>query len=965
MSTQPPEDATTDSQLASIVLSLSERIGKVAAGAVVDIGCGQGTLLRRIFDLPHFKNNLSWIYIGIDDAHHLAKVQELARQLKINRKVEVIDLNDFYDKWPDVPDFQIVVCRNVLHELRIVDTEKLIQHVFTSIRASDTFIIQDLIRFPVSERHNACWIPEKLQECLREIGFHVQPPVVQGTRNGNAYFNVISGRNTDVLLNANQAKEAVKNARFRQWQIWMEIENQSPDSLPARDDLIEALDIDLQVTALTRQLLDVGMLQAVLAPDIERRVRTSEFTKLVEGAVDRGLTSQFQIEEKVHFRERGAQLDILEKFLRGSGKLAVVHGGSGYGKTTLVHRLLATRSYGKLVVEIDGRRIKNAWAFIEEMFTQLGIRLAPEQLSVLGNLSLEAAEPTIRRLLNKVASNLIVFYDNFDVICNVSGEIEDPELASVLSIILSKERIKVIIGSRREYPPRKIIDIVNEAPATVRVGRYATDSTVTNIIDDYFNRSASGLSEYPQSLLDAIDRHPLITVLAARALQRAGAGLLLDQSFVNELSNKLRDELWGRIVGPDARSAVLAAASLRVLVPIVILEGLSEKASISAAQEEEVIYSQPDQRWGSIWSTIGLFKLKNSSQDEFEDENNHISRPMAVDHSKVASLYRYVYQKDDDPKWIRESYYHQLLSVDGNLKGLSEGAGKYYYDELVASADYHYVRSRNFKSALDLYSQALLIRPLNQTSEMRRASCLIRLGDKRSGEKAYKNLVEQAPAHLGIKTSHVDATLYRGEYEEAIRILSFYGLNHESEWVEWQWGRAYLGLDQYESALSYLNKIVVGPNDDSHYYIYLARAQDYAGDFAGALKTLRDAKRKFQTDVGVGSALGVELEKFGEYDEAESILRPLFEKYSDNIYAASVLVKILIRSGSVTSARPIIMRAVDAAPPTLGHLAVCMQADFDVAEGRPEVALARLLKISEPDPTVCITTLEVVPPPVV
>ena len=129
-----------------------------------------------------------------------------------------------------------------------------------------------------------------------------------------------------------EVEACVARARFRQWQTWMAIESGTPADLPEREELINALDIDLQVTALTRQLHDVGYIAAVLAPAVERRVRTAEFFRVVEKGIQNGLSSSFEIEERVHFRERGAQLTVLEEFLRGTGKLAVVHGAAGYGK---------------------------------------------------------------------------------------------------------------------------------------------------------------------------------------------------------------------------------------------------------------------------------------------------------------------------------------------------------------------------------------------------------------------------------------------------------------------------------------------------------------------------------------------------------------------------------------------------------------------------------------------------------
>jgi tetratricopeptide (TPR) repeat protein len=958
LGTQPAEEAPTDTQLATIVLDLNQRIGQSNRGAVVDIGCGQSTLLNRLSELPTFRSNSEWVYIGVDQESSIARIRDLERTLKLRRRVEVYSLEEFYSEWPETVGNEVIVCRNVLHELQINDTATLLYHIATCARKNGLLLIQDLLRFPNGERHNACWDPNELKTCLDEFGFAAQEPVVQGTRNGNAFFNLIATAVGGSHLTADESRKAVANARHRQWVGWMEIEQQSSQNLPSRDELVNAL--DLQVTALTRQLRDVGFLNAVLAPSVERRVRTSAFTRVIEDGIKAGLSSSFKADEIVHFRERGSQLNVLEGFLRGASRLAIVHGGSGYGKTTLVKRLLATRSYGKLIVQVDGRRTKGAWAFLEELFSQVGIRLAPEQLSVLSNLEIDSISPIIRRFLNEASSRLILFYDNFHEVEGADGSGADPDLMTILSAVVSKERVKVILTSRSEYAPRRLLEATKEAPTTVRVGRYATDETVANILDDYFDRAASGLGEYPRSLLDAIDRHPLITSLAARALQTNGAELILDQEFINELANRLRDNLWGRIVGVAARQAVAVAGNLRVPVPLSIIEGLAEKDSIATAQEEEVIYAQSDQRWMNLWATLGLFRAPINSESTAKDalEGDGSFRLTTVDHSKVSSLYRSIYRIDDDPKWIRESYYHQLLSIDRDIHSLSEGLGNYYYDELVSSADYHFVRGRNFAAALDLYRQAVGIRALKQTSEMRRASCLIRLGQKAEGEKAYRNLVDLFPEHHGIKTSHVDAILYRHEFDDAAKALREYDLSQDTEWVQWQWGRTYLGLDEYEPAIATLSKIVTMPNPDSHYFIYLARALDFAGDALGALSILDQARRRFGHDVGVNSAYGGQLQRVGKIEEAAEILRPLLQRNADNIQAAWALAKIAIEQNSTRTARDIFRKIENAAPPDFKNLVRCVQAEVEIAEGHPELALTRLDETLEPDPLVWLVILQ-------
>lgn len=124
------------------------------------------------------------------------------------------------------------------------------------------------------------------------------------------------------------------------------------------------------------------------------------------------------------------------------------------------------------------------------------------------------------------------------------------------------------------------------------------------------------------------------------------------------------------------------------------------------------------------------------------------------------------------------------------------------------------------------------------------------------------------------------------------------------------------------------------------------------------MDTLKTASRKFPKEVGVRTALGVELQRHGEEEEAEAILNPLLEGQGDNIQAASALVKIAIRRGAIGTARSIIRQAEGFAPVTLRSLVLCVKADVDVAEGHPEVAIARLAKASDPDPLICVATLE-------
>ncbi len=658
----------------------------------------------------------------------------------------------------------------------------------------------------------------------------------------------------------------------------------------------------------------------------------------------------------MHFRERGSQLNQLEEFLRGDDPLAVIYGGPGYGKTALIERLLSTRVYEKCVVRIEAARIRSAWAFLESFLSQVGVRVEPDTLSVLKEFSISHVKAPLGRLLNSIAPRLIVVVDDFHLMLTPLGEIFDNELAEVFDWIVGKAGSKVILSGRREYPPQSLIKVTKRVPSTIRVGRFNTEEAVLNILDDHFDRSSAGIVEYPASLLAAIDRHPLIAMLAARALKAKGRALLLDSRFIAELKGRLRAELWGRIVPAPAREAVLAAASLRVAVPDSMLEALAEKESVASARSFEVLYSQPDNRWVNVWTTLGLFRV--TSDDARDDDEEDGNRSGALDHNRIASLYRSLYAIDDDPKWIRESYYHQLIAFDLDAGNLPEGMGKYYFDELILSADYKFSKLRRFDDALHLYRAASNIRKLPQVAAMRHASCLVRLGDRDPGEKLYSGLVEEFPRTVGIKTSHVDAVIYTGDYAHAEKVMNNYELTDETEWTQWQWGRIYLGLDKYESAISYLNKIVSLEDSDPHYFIYLARALDYAGDFDGALKVLRMASNRYADDVGVATSLGAQLVRLSKFDEGRSLLEPLIELHDgDNVQAAAAMVKVELERGDLGSARRIIQKAKTSGPAKFRALAECGISEIRIAEGRPDLALIGLSTLPATDPVVWTTIL--------
>lgn len=924
---QAADQAPTDPQLATLVPWLVDRLSSGAAGTIIDIGCGEGALFARLAELPQFLERKQWLYVGVGDDPSLLKVHALARALRISRRAELVDLDSFYLSWPSFGSPQLIFVRNVLHEIDVGQTARLLAHVSGNFGPHDEMVIQDLIKLRVGERHSACWIPSELKRCIEAHGYQSVRLTEQASKSGNAWFALVAGQRVGRPPSGTTSKVLVQSARQRQWAIWSQVEEQFSRKLPDRSKLVEALDIDLQLAALTRQLRDSGGLELTLQQDVEKRVRAAEFTKRVSRAIEASALRTSPVEERIHFRERGEQLTLLETFLRSSERLAVVRGGPGTGKTSLVRRILSTRAYDKFVAIIDCRRSKDIWSVVENLFSQFGLNLDAEALSVLTNLGFASIQPTLRQFFNAYSDRTIFFVDNFNEIVNTNNEIGDRELSDFLDLMVNKDGAKVILASRSEDVPAPLRRSSGSLPVAVKVGRYGTDLTVINILDDKFSRSAAGIDSYPDELLAAIDRHPLIASLAAKILHKGGRDLLVDQKFISELRHQLHDDLWNRLVDDASRPAIEATSQLRIAVPRDMLRQLVAEDSILSALNAELIYASRDYRWTELLSALALFRVRDLSDTLGQPPDIGNRRP--VDHAKVADLYRAVYRADDDPKWIRESYFHLLLAGNSRSIELSTTLGKYYYTELVASADYAYVRRRDYALALELYRIASSILPLQEGPEMRRASCLIRGRLRSEGEDAYRALIRQFPTSRGIKTSHVDALLYLSDFEAALAALRVYDLKpDDGEWVAYQWGRVYLGLHQYREAIRSFRSLAAQPKPDSHHFVHLGRALEHFGDAIGAIAAFQKGRTRFPDDVGITTELAMSFERQGNEDEALGLLNVLFAARNDNVQAAASMIRIYVDRGELSEARRIFNIAERAAPPNLPWYLTTARADL-------------------------------------
>ncbi|MEQ1935988.1 MAG: AAA family ATPase, partial [Fimbriimonadaceae bacterium] len=388
----------------------------------------------------------------------------------------------------------------------------------------------------------------------------------------------------------------------------------------------------------------------------------------------------------------------MEEFLRSGARLALVHGGVGTGKTTFVNHLLASRLYEKAFISIDGRTSRNVWSLIEQLFSQTGLRLNADVLSALPDLRYAHTEAPLGQFLNRFADQIVIVLEHFDELLDSNGRFVSADVERFIHLIASKSKIKLVLTSRNDFiPPDLAKNSGSAPPQIVRVGRFGTDLTIANILDDHFDRGKFGLSEYPAKLLGAIDRHPLIATLVGQILKQQGPKLISDDTFLRQVKNKLRIELFARLLDDRVLPAVEAASKLRIATPRILLEALASQDAIFYAKSAELLYAVPDYRWGELLSTLGLFR-KRTIEDLAPEELIEQNAEEENFHQLAADCYLQIYRRqDDDPKWIRESHFHRMLSGGLSAGQLAEYSGQYYVPELISSAHYCFRTRRDYK----------------------------------------------------------------------------------------------------------------------------------------------------------------------------------------------------------------------------------------------------------------------------
>lgn len=906
---QEPQEAQTDNQIKSLTLAIEELLRKNPQGTVLDIGCGKGVLLSKLALLHSFQVNPKWHYLGADYSRQHDSVLQLAASLRLHRRCDVIDIDLLYESWTqslDTPLPLLVFVRNVLHELKIPDTARLLHLLSERLHPEDTLLVQDLLVFPKSERGNVCWDSSCLTIVFEQLGFDTSL-VVEPSRSGAQWFSAKIAKRVDAKsLTVEDVHSIVANGRLAQLEKWRSADRLTLDHPDSREGKVAVLDFDLQKAALYQQLDDCGILSAAQrmekpSPDPSNAMQLA-LSSYDPSILDRDKVRLPSID---NFRDRANSQDALEHFLSSDEAIVVIQGGSSCGKSVLVSHVLSRRARSRSIVPIDCETAFDIWPMLEQYLLAIGCRSSLEILSRERILPFEALRDSISTLVRSISRKTIVVFDHFEKLVDPNGQVVDAEVCQFLTLLASADGAKVVITTRKEPLLHFLPESVRVNTEQPPVGRFPVGPHVENLLDDYVDRAAIGIEHYPSSLLDAIDRFPYLTTLAGKLIAEAGVAVAEDPEIHEIIKSFLYDELVKRIVTPEARPALQLACLLRIPAPRDLFEGIAGVLATNAAVETGLLFSIPDRYREDLLTCASVLRAPDTEFVTLDDDTD-VGAKLEEKHAEIAKWYEIISKDaEGDPRWIREAHYHTLAS--GSSTDLTR-FGSLYKAELFWAARTWFRRYRNYEYALEALLAAEKMGLRTYEARMLTAACLVRVGHRDHGEFCYRELISDFPNQEGVKTSFIDSLLRIGEYADAFQALEEFGLSMygPNPWVVGQYGRAYLGLHNYTKAAEafqiQLKKYAKPP---AIIYVRLTQSYFRSGERVKAQATVSEGLGTHRDNPALNTLFCANLLRSGsslDLKEAEKKLNELADEYPRNGYIIQKLVTASAMLGDVSPA---------------------------------------------------------------
>ena len=169
---QVPPGNDGDPQIAALTTYIQTKMDIPSHSIILDFGSGDGLL-------PHWLNVI-WPQDRGIPAYHAVDLNEpldhLRLPIRVHNNSRKVPLEEFYESYLETTGsrIELVVIRNVLHEMGLRDTARLFSCLTSKLKPGTELYVQDMVNLPRVEPGRAGWDPELLSRLFQNLGANAE-----------------------------------------------------------------------------------------------------------------------------------------------------------------------------------------------------------------------------------------------------------------------------------------------------------------------------------------------------------------------------------------------------------------------------------------------------------------------------------------------------------------------------------------------------------------------------------------------------------------------------------------------------------------------------------------------------------------------------------------------------------------------------------------------------------------------
>ena len=901
-SPQSIEEIQGDLQLAGLSTLLNSHLKSNPESRIIDIGCGNGTLIAKLAQINAFKNYPNLQYIGFDFPLRLPDAFNTVNKLDLHSKVTLLPLNDNWRDFFTMPS--IIVMRNVFHELEIKSATKIIYNICKYIPVDSVVLIQDMTTLPKAEKGNAGWLGFHLANVFKAGG--IESILTEDvSKRGIDIFLIEGKRFSECKIEKSHIQKLLIEARKEQLEL-IKLEYNALGEKP--ENKLPLLRLSHDITAIS---LELGIMDKSKIDDDKTSASIFSLAFSNISSLDfNELRENFKYPSIKWFKNRGALLGVFENFLESGTSIFVLRGGNFIGKNTFVWRALDILNHGRLPLYVKFNETTDLIVFLEEISIQLGIQkyIDVKILASLNTLPTIELRKEITNTISRLAPETILIIDGFEKMIDPEGKIENEDIFWLIDQWSSSHEGKIIIESRGQIKHMPFERCQIESMSTFRstpswkpYGEYTYTIQLLNMLvsTKYRLTHNEKYGGYPPELIKSIDNHPYIAYVAGTFIKNnPDSACLENDKFIEQLTSSLYENLISSFgLNDNEREIIFALTLIKDSFSLNFLNLITDPNTSKRLLDKSLL----------IESEHGRFRLLGIlNESVLEDTNKEVIKNLEKKwHQTFSDVFLRLYSESESstPSFYRQCYYHSMLA------GNRDDSPAYNLPEISECAEL-WSRSGMLDDAIWAYEKISENRELHSREQMRMASCFMRTEKHDQGRELYYDLFKRYESWIGAKTSYVDSILnVGGDVKEAQKVLDMIPDLKRKYYWHWRAAKCFRQLHERRLAYQEYEEAILNSYGSESWNI-ISELLNYSHSVLDD-KTEKEwleyawDHQKLRSN-GVKIYLGGYCERNGDLIEAETLLTGVHKERPWDAYCILPLVRTLCKNNKVRDAKNIL-----------------------------------------------------------